>query len=77
MRLLVASLAALGLLGLVFPVVCMQGEFDEGSCSSVAGIRLPGTAAQAGWWQLAVLLAAGLVAVVVMRLGRRARQSGD
>lgn len=71
MRLLVASLAALGVLGLFFPVVCMQGESDEGSCSSVAGIRLPGTAAQSGWWQLAALVAAVLVVVLVMRVTKR------
>ena len=77
MRVLAASLAALGVLGLFFPVVCMQGELDEGSCSSIVGIRLPGTAAQAGWWQLAVLAAAVLVAVLVLRALRRSGTSPD
>ena len=70
MRLLVASLAALGVLGLFFPVVCMQGEFDEGSCSSVSGLPLPGPADQAEIWQLVVLVAAVLAFVLVVRHGR-------
>ena len=73
MRLLVASLAALGVLGLFFPVVCMQGEFDEGSCSSAVGIRLPGSADQAEVWQVAVLVVAVLLFVLIVR-GRRARR---
>ena len=77
MRVVAASLAALGLLGLFFPVVCMQGEFDEGSCSSVVGIRLPGTTGQAGWWQLIVFAAAVLVAVLVVRVFRGNGSSSD
>jgi hypothetical protein len=71
MRLFLASLLALALLALFFPVLCMQGESDPGSCSSISGIRLPGTAEHAEWWQLVVLLVVVASFVLVLRMGRR------
>jgi hypothetical protein len=52
----------------------MSGEDEVGSCQSLASIQLPGPAEDGDLWQIPVLVAAVLVFVLVMRLGRRSRQ---
>lgn len=74
MRFLFASLLSLGLLALFLPVLCVGGEGEAGSCQSLASIQLPGSAEDGDLWQVPVLVAAVLVFVLVMRLGRRSRQ---
>jgi hypothetical protein len=73
-RFLFASVLSLGLLALFLPVLCMSGEDEVGSCQSLASIQLPGPAEDGDLWQIPVLVAAVLVFVLVMRLGRRSRQ---
>lgn len=73
-RLLFASFLSLGVLILFLPVLCMGGEDEAGSCQSLASIQLPGSAENGDTWQIPVLIAAVLVFVLVMRLGRRSRK---
>jgi hypothetical protein len=73
-RFLFASILSLGLLALFLPVLCMSGEDEAGSCQSLASIQLPGSAEDGDLWQVPVLVAAVLVFVLVMRLGRSSRK---
>jgi putative copper export protein len=76
-RFLAASLLSCGVLVLFLPVLCMGGEGEAGSCQSLASIQLPGSAEDGDVWQIAVLVAALLVFVLVMPPGRRSRQRQD
>jgi hypothetical protein len=56
MRWVLASLASLAVLAATLPVVCGQGEFDNGSCQSAIYLPVFGNAAQGDDWAAALAL---------------------
>ena len=62
MRWVLATVASLLVLGATWPVLCVQGEFDSGSCKSAFLVPTLGSAASADSWVLAVSLPAALLA---------------
>lgn len=72
-RLLVASALSLGLLALFMPVLCVDSEEEAGSCQSIAAIQMPGSAENGEVWQVVVVVAAVVLFVLVMRIGRGSR----
>lgn len=71
MRLLLAAGAGLVALLATWPAVCMQGEDDEGSCTSALLLPLPWTAEDADVWGVVTSLPlAAVVFLLVLRVGR-------
>ena len=72
MRWLLATLAGLAVLLATWPVFCMQGEYDEGSCKSALLLPVLGTAETADTWEVATSVIATTAAfLVTLRLTRR------
>ena len=71
MRLLLAVGAGLLVLLATWPVLCVQGEFDAGSCTSALLLPLPWTAEDADLWgPVTSLPLAAAVVLVVLRVRR-------
>lgn len=72
MRWVLATAAGFLVLAATWPVICVQGEFDEGSCTSALFLPTIGTAESADSWAVVVSLPAALIAfLVVLRLTQR------
>lgn len=72
MRWVLASTAGLLVLLATWPVLCMQGEFDAGSCKSALMVPVVGTADSADVWALFVSAPLTVASfLVVLRLARR------
>lgn len=71
---MLATAAGLLVLAATWPVLCVQGEFDEGSCMSAFFLPTLGTAESADSWAVVVSLPAALIVFfVVLRLAHRNR----
>ncbi len=71
MRVLLAAGAGLLVLLGTWPALCVQGEYDEGSCTSALLLPLPWTAEDADLWgPLTSLPLAVAVFLVVLRVRR-------
>lgn len=72
MRWLFAIVAGSVVLLATWPVLCMHGEYDDGSCTSALLLPVPGTAESADTWGIATsLVATTAVFLVTLRLTRR------
>jgi hypothetical protein len=75
MRWALASLASVAVLAATLPVVCGQGEFDNGSCQSAIYLPVVGNASDGDNW--AAALALGLAVWAFLTLSRRRSGRGD
>lgn len=71
MRWILATLAGLAVLLATWPVLCMQVEYDQGSCKSALLLPVPGTAETADTWGVATLLIATTAFLVTLRATHR------
>lgn len=73
MRWALATAAGLLVLAATWPVFCVQGEFDRGSCTSTFLVPTVGSAESADTWALVVSLPAALLAFGAVLLITRRR----
>lgn len=73
MRWALATVASLLVLAATWPALCVEGEYDSGSCKSVLFVPTLGSAQSADTWALIVSLPAALLAFGTVLLITRRR----